>query len=257
MAGLLDTRHNLLTVILLGLIAVLVVGLGAQMLLLGRSDIDRIAPQGSTEVPAAEVSVPETGLADMDQYAAITARPVFFSDRRLPEVELPDEDEQLAEEDLEAEEETVNELKARVAGIIITPELRLAMVRDETANKTLVLREGMSLEGEQAAWRLDSIADRQVNFVSVDGRESLLELAVNTSGLAQGSSGIQPQSNVREPTPETEGDQRQPTPADTSQQVDARARAEEVRRRVAERRAELRAEAERRAQLQQQQKRDN
>ncbi len=258
MAGFLDTRNNLLTVLLIGAIGLLGIGMVAQMLLLGRVDTDRIAPSGSTEVDESQVDVPETGLAAMDEYMAITARPVFFSDRRLPVVELPEEgDEALVDESLE-EDEPINELKASVAGIIITPEMRLAMVRDDAAGKTLVLREGMSLEGEQAAWKLDSIATRQVNFVSVDGRESLLELTVNTSGLTAGSSGLQPRNNTVQPPPDGEVDRRQPTPSEpeNTQQADARARAEEVRRRVAERRAELRAEAERRAQMQQQ-RRDN
>ncbi|AKS40873.1 hypothetical protein [Wenzhouxiangella marina] len=256
MSGLLDTRHNLLTVLLVAAIGVLGLGLLAQFAMMGRPDVDAIAPSGSTEVSEAEVDVPETGLARIDDYGSITARPVFFSDRRLPVIEMPDEEALAEQEEFIDEEEPINELKAAVAGIIITPELRLAMVRDETSNETLVLREGMSLEGEQAAWRLDSIEQRQVNFVSVDGRESLLELAVNTSSLAAGSSGRQP-TNYREPEEGEEGDRRVPTPPDSSQVSDARARAEEVRRRVAERRAELRAEAERRAQLQQQNERDN
>lgn len=255
MAGLFDTRNNLLTVLLIGAIGLLGIGMVAQMLLMGRVDINRIAPSGSSDVDEAQVDVPETGLAALDEYTAITSRPVFFSDRQLPVVEMPEEgDEALAEEELE--EEPINELKATVAGIIITPDMRLAMVRDDAVNKTLVLREGMSLEGEQAAWKLDSIATRQVNFVSVDGRESLLELSVNTSGLTAGSSGLQPRSSGEEPTPEGERRQPRPSEPDNGQQTDARARAEEVRRRVAERRAELRAEAERRAKMQQQQ-RDN
>jgi general secretion pathway protein N len=256
MSGLFDTRNNLLTVLLVVLIAALAVAMLAQFLMMGRADVAGIAPSGSTEVTRTEVDVPETGLQQLDRYGSITSRPVFFSDRRLPVIELPSEEE-LAAADLELEdEEPIIELRAAVAGIIITPELKLAMVRDDAANKTLVLREGMSLDGEQAAWRLDSIDTRQVNFVSVDGRESLLELSVNTSALAAGSSGLTRQSNVQEPDPDQPQDRRQPTPPDVSQQTDARARAEEVRRRVAERRAELRAEAERRAQLQQQQ-RDN
>jgi len=256
MSGLLDTRNNLLTVLLLGAIAVLGIGLGIQFVLLGRANPDDIAPRGSTEVTRAEVDVPETGLAEIDRYASITSRPVFFSDRQLPVIELPTEEE-LAAAELEPveEEEPVSELRAAVAGIIVTPELRLAMVRDDAANETVLLREGMSLEGEQAAWRLDSISSRQVNFVSVDGRESLLELSVNTNSLAAGSSGLRPRGNGQEPSTAQDGEQSQPSEPDVSQQSDARARAEEVRRRVAERRAELRAEAERRARLQQQ--RDN
>lgn len=262
MSGLFDTRRNLLTVMLIGVVAILVAAAVAQMLVLDRVDLDRISPSGRTTIDDAAVEVPDPGLDAPGSYAAITNRPVFFSDRSLPVVEMPDPAEEMPEPvEPEEEPEPIEDLKAVVAGIVITPEMRMAMVRDEVAGETLVLREGMSLEGEQAAWRLNSIAPRRVNFVSVDGRESDLELEVHTSGLTAGSPGNvrTPARATREPTeeapqePEAETEQADPTAESAAD--DARARAEEVRRRVAERRAELRAEAERRARLRQQ--RDN
>ncbi len=262
MIGLLDTRRNLLTTLLVAGIGGLVLVGGAQTLLLGRANVDRIAPSGEVAIDSSDVDAPETGLEQFDSYRAITERPVFFADRRLPVVEVLDE----AEEDEEplpeiVEEGNIDDLRAVVAGIVITPDMRLAMVRDEAANKTVMLREGMSLEGEQAAWRLERIMPRTVSFVSVDGRESDLELKVNTAGLTAGSPGQvrTPASQRQAPEPVPTDDQAEAgteaeevSPAD----ADARARAEEVRRRVAERRAELRAEAERRARMQQQ-RRDN
>ena len=262
MSGLFDTRRNLLTVILLGALALLAVAAVVQMALLDRVDLERIAPSGQTTIDETEVDVPDPGLDTLGAYAAITDRPVFFSDRNLPVVEMPDPDEEMPEPiDVVEDSDPVEDLKAVVAGIVITPEMRMAMVRDEVAGRTLVLREGMSLEGEQAAWRLDSIAPRRVNFVSVDGRESGLELEVHTAGLTAGSPGTirTPARATREQAeeaPERATGEAEATDESADPAVDeARARAEEVRRRVAERRAELRAEAERRAKLQQQ--RDN
>lgn len=262
MSGLIDPQRNLLTTLLVAVAGVLVVAAVVQQFVVGRVDIDRIPMIGSTMVSDSRVDVPETGLEDFGDYTAITGRPVFFSDRRLPVVELVEGDDGVEEPAGPMEEEAVEALKAVLAGIIITPEMRLALVRDESANKTVTLREGMSLDGEQAAWRLDSIAPRTVSFVSVDGRQSELELKVNTAGLQAGSPG-----QVRTPASRaastgggdsnedlaTEPEGRQPASA---AEDDARTRAEEVRRRVAERRAELRAEAERRAQ-QQRQRQDN
>ena len=266
MTGLFDTRRNLLTTLLVAGIATLVLVGGAQTLMLGRASVDRILPSGEVAIDARDVDVPETGLEQFDSYRAITERPVFFADRRLPVVEVLEE----AEEDDEppppmAEEEDIEDLRAVIAGIVITPDLRLAMVRDEAANKTVMLREGMSLDGEQAAWRLERIEPRGVSFVSVDGRESGLELKINTAGLTAGSPGEIRTPASRRDSPEQDASE---TPAETRAaegteaeeaspaDADARARAEEVRRRVAERRAELRAEAERRARMQQQ-RRDN
>ncbi len=257
MSGLLDTRNNLLTAILviaLGGLGVIAVG---QTLLMGRVNLDRIPASGQSDMVSGEVDAPETGLADFASYTAITDRPVFFSDRRLPVVEVVEVPEDMPDPDPGFDDpDPVEDLRAAVAGIIITPELRMAMIRDDAANKTMVLREGMSLEGEQAAWRLDQIASRSVSFVSVDGRESALELKVNTAGLTAGSPGqittpaSQRAQEAEAPASEESAEQRRE--ATETGDNDARARAEEVRRRVAERRAELRAEAERRAQMQRQ-----
>jgi len=247
-----DLQRNLLTTLLAAGIAVLVITGGVLALLMGRPDVAAIEPRGDTEAGEVEVDVPETGLKDFSAYSAIIERPVFFSDRQLPVVEAPGDTEQVVVEEEEPEE--IQDLEAVVAGIVITPEMKLAMVSDEQAGKTLVMREGMSLEGEQAAWRLESIQPRQVSFVSVDGRQTDLELKVNTSGIAA-------------PTPASRPDEAQQdsqqapdqAPAQAGQQQasdEARARAEEIRRRVAERRAQLRAEAERRAR-QREQKQDN
>lgn len=248
-----DLKRNLLTALLAAGIGVLVIAGGAVALLMGRPDIAAIKPQGGSEAAEVHVDVPQTGLEDFSSYSAIIERPVFFSDRRLPVVEAPGDEEQVAMEEQEAEE--IGDLKAALAGVVITPEMKLAMVSDERAGKSFVLREGMSLEGEQAAWRLEAIQARQVSFVSVDGRQTDLELKVNTAGLtapaapAGSSEPLQQQQQQQEQPAAREGDQRQAS-------EEARARAEEIRRRVAERRAQLRAEAERRAR-QRQQEQDN
>jgi hypothetical protein len=254
----LDPQRNLLTVILVAVLGVLGVGAVAQMFVLGRADIDRIAASGSGAVDEVQVDVPETGLADFEQYSGIMERPVFFSDRRLPVVEVADRDgaDDIDIEPIEPEEE-VSDLRAGVAGIVITPEMKLAMVRDDAAGKTFVLREGMSLEGEQAAWMIETIQPREVSFVSVDGRRTGLELKVHTSGLTVET----PRPTSRLAQREADAEERPDEPGEASREAEevsdeARARAEEIRRRVAERRAELRAEAERRARQQQRQDND-
>ncbi len=252
MSLLFDPQRNLLTTLLAGGIGLLGTVLVGQAVFMGRVDMDAIEAAGGSNVMEGQVDVPETGLESLDRYTAITDRPVFFSDRRLPVVEMVAVDEEEAPPDLSGEDGTVDDLRAVVAGIIITPDVRLAMVRDQAANKTVMLREGMSLDGDQAAWRLDLIEPRRVQFVSVDGRESELELKVNTAGLSAGAS-TPPARSAAQQRAEARLAEGQPEAATTEGgDMDARARAEEVRRRVAERRAELRAEAERRAQLQQQ-----
>ena len=244
-----DTRENLLTTILAGLTGLLVLLGLALLVIFGRVGVDRVAPSGDTSVPSVEVASAESGLEPLEEYAEIVRRPVFFSDRRLPVLEVAGVDEDLMPEpevEEEAEEEPVPDLKATVAGIIITPEMRMAMIRDGEADRTVLLREGMSLEGEQAAWQLERIDSRLVHFVSADGQSTGLELEVNTRGLTRPSAA---QRAVDEGRAEPQADENDA--AGPEADAEARTRAEEIRRRVAERRAELRAEAERRAQEQQ------
>jgi len=250
-----DLQRNLLSTVLAAGIGVLVIAGGLVALLMGRPDVAAIEPQGDTEAANVQVDVPQTGLEEFSSYSTIIERPVFFSDRRLPVVEAPGDEEQVAIEE-EDEVEEIEDLKAALAGVVITPEMKLAMVSDEQAGKTFVLREGMSLEGEQAAWRLDAIQPRQVSFVSVDGRQTELELKVNTAGLtAPAAPASEPAQQQQQ---QEQGQEQQAAPEGDPRQAsdEARARAEEIRRRVAERRAQLRAEAERRAR-QRQQEQDN
>lgn len=254
----LDPQRNLLTVILIGAVA-LAGALGAAMVFaLGRVDVEQIEPAGNTEVEHVQADVPETGLTEFDRYTTIMERPVFFSNRQLPVVEVASDDEESEPSEIEEVEE-ISDLKAAVAGIVITPEMKLAMVSDESAGKTVVLREGMSLEGEQAAWKLESILPRAVSFVSVDGRETQLELQVNTEGLTVDTPAP---TRRRQAQSESGDDEAQPEEAEaeageeSQASEEARARAEEIRQRVAERRAQLRAEAERRARQQEGQDND-
>jgi general secretion pathway protein N len=239
-----DTRHNLLSVMLIGAIALLILIALLSFWLLGRVDVAKIAPDtasaGIIERPVAE----NPSLSELSEYARIVERPVFFADRSLPVMEVAGVDDEVEESEPLPEVE-IPELEATLAGIIITPEVRLAMVTDRSSNETLLLREGMTMSGEKSAWKVASIRPRGVEFETEDGQTEDLELEVETDALKPGA---RPRPAATRAAAATESDEAAETPADNqSQQEAARARAEEIRRRVAERRAQLRAEAERRA----------
>lgn len=240
----LDTRHNLLSVILIGGIALLIVIALLSFWLLGRVDVAEIEPDtasaGIIERPVAE----NPSLAELSEYTRIVERPVFFADRSLPVMEVAGVEEEVAEPEPLSEVE-IPELEATVAGIIITPDVRLAMVTDRSSNETLLLREGMTMSGDKSAWKVASIRPRGVQFETDDGQTEDLELEVETDALRPGA---RPRPAETPAAAATESNEGAEGPADQQdQQEAARARAEEIRRRVAERRAQLRAEAERRA----------
>ena len=244
----LDTRHNLLSVVLIGAIAALAVFAGLAFLLLGGASVESIEPRAGDSPLVDRPVARSPELAPMDAYSAIVERPVFFADRALPVVELAGENQAEPEPELEPEPEPeveIPELEATVAGIIITPEVRLAMVTDNDSDETLVLREGMAMAGEKSAWKVARIAPRSVRFATDGGESRNLELQVETDALERGA-----RPAPRRTAANDNGGEQQPAPDGDNQQdaqAEARARAEEIRRRVAERRAQLRAEAERRA----------
>lgn len=236
-----DFEKNLLTTLLLGAIGLMgligVAFIGVYFI----TDVDFVDPADERAVALNPVEAPETGLLALDEYATIVQRPVFFPDRQLPVLE-ENQSTEVVEIAPIPEPDPVEPLKAAIAGIIITPESRIAMINDEVAGKVMIMREGMSLEGDQAAWQLQSITPRKADFVSVDGQSSALELQVYTEGLVAGNSGIvskDAQSN----------DQASAAAVD---EAEAQSRADLIRQRVAERRAELRARAQERAEQQEQ-----
>jgi len=243
----LDTRKNLLSVMLLaGIGFVVLLGLAA-FLLFGRLHVEAIEP---TRTPDSVIDRPVSQnpeLAELNEYATIVERPMFFADRQLPVIEVAGAGDGGEEEEPEAPAAPVEipELEATVAGIIITPETKLAMITDNSSNETLVLREGMAMAGEKSAWKIARIRPRGVEFSTDGGRTEALELQVETAAL---KTGAQPRRQTAQNSPQ---EQQQEAPGEQADGEDAeaqaRARAEEIRRRVAERRAQLRAEAERRS----------
>lgn len=238
----LDTQNNLLSLILLAGIAFLVLLALLGFIFLGGADVERIAPARAPDPMIGRPVSENPELAGLNEYAAIIERPLFFADRKLPVIEVAGtepEQEDVPEEIVAPVE--IPDLKATVAGIIITPDTKLAMITDNASNETLILREGMAMAGEKSAWKLARIRPRGVEFETDGGRTEALELQVETAAL---QTGAKPRRQV------VQADEQDAPPEQTGgedAEAQARARAEEIRRRVAERRAQLRAEAERRS----------
>ena len=208
---------------LLGICAVcglLVLVFGGWYLL---TDVRYISKSDEGSLIFAEVKTPDRGLSALADYVAIIEKPIFFPDRQLPEIDLGANESLAEEEATTVVDEPAEPLRAAVAGIIITPEEKIAMVTDEVAGKVVILREGMRLTGDQSAWRLEEILDRTTRFVANDGRKSTLDLKVNTDAL---DTNRQTMFGVSQAAGE------QP-----------KSRAQLIRERVAERRAELRQRA--------------
>jgi hypothetical protein len=179
----------------------------------------------------ASLDLPELqAVESIEEYAVITERPIF-NETRLPVLTLgmnENSDEELQQEDIDAPE-------MELAGVIITPSLRMATLREKGNETSLVAFEGMPLEGNYGTWQISRIEPREVTLSSGDGEEVQLQLQIHDMKIAE-----PPQAE--KPPAETEARGERTLAAREGDQP--LSRAEEIRQRIAERREELRRAAE-------------
>lgn len=178
-----------------------------------------------------QVSDDKAAMAQIDNKTLdqITDAPLFSMDRKpfeLLDGTVDDPEVVVVEEP--------DPLKARVTSIIITPENSYAMVFDELSNANVTLKQGMPLPGEQGLWLLDSISPRAVTFVA-DGEEPVeLSLEVFDGQLNAAA------ANNRSRNRNTAANNRN---NNSNKDQPKKNSAEEIRRKIAERRAQMRANA--------------
>ena len=183
--------------------------------------------------------LPELAVSEaIDKYAVITERPVF-NNTRLPVIE-PDLDDGLGEELLE---EDVDAPDLQLTGIVITPSIRMATLKQKNKGGgeqlSLVAFEGKPLEGNFGSWQISAIGQRDVTLSSGGGEELQLKLEVHGVAIAQ------------PPKPEPRSAQQGKNGQAQQGEDQPLSRAEEIRQRIAERREELRREAEEKEQVEQ------
>jgi len=170
----------------------------------------------------------------IERYAVVTERPVF-NESRQPELEMD-----LADEGGDdTPEEEVDAPDVELAGVIITPSLRMVTLRQkEAAGESLVAFEGQPLQGDYGTWHVSRIAPREITLASGAGEELQLKLEVHDAKIAP----------PPKPKPQPDEPAAEPQTADAApgDRADAEplSRAEEIRQRIQERREELRRAAE-------------
>lgn len=174
-------------------------------------------------------------LPSWGDYAIVLDRPIFNEDRKP----TPISDTAATGK---TEEATAKPLNATLTSIILTPDVKLAIVKNNDTGESEVIRMGRPLKGEQNGWTLVEVSPRGATFEGQGLGRQALELAVNeaSSGVQMVPPGaVNPGKPVPAPVSAANG---KPGPeTDASSQ----AHAEEIRRRIEERRRQLREEAER------------
>jgi len=175
--------------------------------------------------------LPET--QPIESFAVVTDRPVF-NESRLPELETEGGADG-EDEDALAEEAEVDAPELELAGVVITPSLRMVTLRQKKAKQSLVAFEGQPLQGDFGSWHVSRIEPREITLAAGDGRELELQLKVHDAQIAPPPKPEKKPEEAAEQQAEADGEAGEDQPL---------TRAEEIRQRIAERREELRRAAE-------------
>lgn len=142
---------------------------------------DRLALSLLQPLKASKHSLPPESF-----YEAVRRRPLFNADRKPTSVK-PKIDPPACNSGCE--------LNAVLTGTIVSAGTRMALVRDRTSAKVVLLKPGMSLPGELMGWRLVSVQARRALFDGGDGRgRAALGLdGSKTAGPAANPLGTTPQ----------------------------------------------------------------
>jgi len=239
----------------------------------GLGDDYRLAPLGPGEGKAPPPTAPVRRamvLEPFSNYEMLLQRPLFNEDRKPTPIE---------EEVSATPQATVAALDAQLTGIILMPNTKLAMLRENASGKGLRVRLGSELDGALAGWKLVDLQPRKAVFEAQGQGRQELELAVDKAGapavaapaLPNMQAGTNPMGRPQ-PTPspaeqatpgmqqapnkeqmvQSSGDSAQPVEPAQGSTVEPEQPevAESIRQRIEERRRQLREEA---ARLMQQQ----
>ena len=224
---------KLSTVVLAGICGVLLLlalvmeaGFGRGYRWLSRDDSAPLAAAGIDREPFK--------LPPESAYAATDARPIFNEDRK-PTPEVP-------EGDIPPPPPSVP-LNISLTGIVLTPQLHMALIQDKSKNTTIALKEGMPMPGDQGGWTLTEIKKRSAIFKETSGDEVEVELS---TAVASQNPSTQPGKPANRQAAAGTGGAKPPapTPAASGNAGNPQA-AEQLQRRIEERRKQMRDEAER------------
>lgn len=205
-------------------------GLGARYSL-HPDDASRVPP-----LPEVDLSRARSPLQPLDAYAVIGERPLFNDDRKpLPPLvsDAPQPDAAPPPAPLDVV----------LTSVVMSGEFKVAIVLDAKGSRTQSVRLGSALEGDQAGWKLVELQARKAVFEGPTGR-SELDLRVFDGTGGQAPTAIAPPPGAPPANPEDPNKPATPPQPEGEAQT-PESRAELIRKRIEERRRQMREEAER------------
>ncbi len=186
-------------------------------------------------------------LGPWDQYAEMLSRPLFNESRQPEEVATPTATEG---------EGTAKPLtETTLTGIILAGPVKIAMITNSANGETQRVKLGQPLEGDQSGWSLVELKPRSAVFEGAGAGRTELELTVDTKGATPAPPAVAQVAAPPGTAPPNQGAVPPPPPPPNPTAVPPPgqpASADEIRRRIEERRKQLREEAQRMLQEQNQ-----
>lgn len=213
----------------------------------GRYSLHPDDPSQVPPLPQVDLSRAQNPLQPLPEYAVVGERPLFNADRRpLPPPENPDA--------APAEAAPPAPLDVVLTSVVMSGDIRIAIVQDKKTNKSQSVRVGNALAGDQAGWKLIELGPRKAVFEGPAGRtEAELRVFDGTGGEPPTAIAAPPAPVSADPATaaaqaqQAQADPNNPAAAPAAQDnpQTPEARAELIRRRIEERRRQMREEAER------------
>jgi len=169
----------------------------------------------------------------LDTYSVIIERPLF-NENRQPSIDM----DGLAEDVPLELDENAGKPDVELSGVVITPTLRIAMLKRKEDDTSLVAFEGMPIEADFGNWQVSKVQARKATLTSLSGEELHLEMKVHDAKIDEPKPPPAPKPAANEPGTDAAAN------AVANAEGEPLSRAEEIRQRIAERREELRREAE-------------
>ncbi len=179
---------------------------------------------------AAEIDQKPFSLPAFSSFHEVDGRPLFNEDRKPTPV---------SDGDVADEGPPPVPLNVTLTGVVLvrktekTPELRIAMVRDNMRNESLALKVGMPLAGDQAGWTLVSVEPRLARFRNASDEIAEIELTPAAASASKPPSAQRPPP-VAPAVPGAVAPNKNDNAADS-----------DLAKRIEERRRQMREEAER------------
>jgi general secretion pathway protein N len=229
---------KLLGLILAGACAVLFLLAIALQLGVGRGYTWLSPEEDAAPITSGTIDRTPFKLAPEGTFAATQARPLFNEDRKP----TPDEPDDPKAGDVPPPVA----LNVALTGVVLTPDVRLAMVQDKAKNNAVALKEGMPMPGDQGGWMLTKINPRSAVFRDAQGEEIEVELSTAVANPKAGAPG-RPATAAAAPSALPRAAPNQPgiPPQPQSSMPAPNQQQEALQRRIEERRKQMREEAER------------